>query len=222
MATDLRGACGLSGATRADLVAICNWLRARVRTGRLEAAHGGTEALLVPLPDNKFGIRVDPTPPGGWGRVPDSLRDDLHRHRLRFRVGHEIGHVFSYSRQRGERAVRSLPDSRTQEEFCDVFSRRLLVPERLAAGIPSTPEALIALQGSCDVSLEVAARAMAEARGDLRISIWFGRGPRGELKPQWSSTPEVMEDGPAALQELRASHPDSVWLPERSQLVAVA
>ena len=202
-----------------DLDPICEAAGARVRAARLSAAEGMREALLVPLEGNRFGITVDPTPAGGWASIPAKLRARVRRHRLRFRIGHELGHCFAYSRS-GGRPKRHLLDSPAQEAFCDRFSRALLVPEERAAATTATVDGLLALQESCDVSLQVAARALAEAQPDLTVELWFADSGT-TLRSQWSSErPEaatVTRVGSFA----EADSSGARWLAERRQLVVV-
>lgn len=221
LAESLRHSCKQSEDSRVDLRTICSLLRAKVRVAELGGATGGQEALLVPLPGNRFGISVDPTPFRGWNGVPQALRSSLRRHRLRFRVAHELAHTFFYARTRNDTPQRRLLDSREQEDFCDLFSRSLLVPHRLAASMVPTPEALAQLQQRSDVSLEVAARAVAAAQPDLRVSIWF-QETQGTLRLQWASTEATQMYTAASLSELKSREPAAMWMPHRRQLIAVA
>lgn len=199
---------------------MCSFFGAKVRVGELAASNGGLEALLVPLPDNEFGISVDPTPRGGWDRVPRTLRQSLRRHRLRFRVAHELAHTFFYIRQQGATPQRHLFDSDEQEEFCDFFSRSLLISRERVMAMAATPRALVRLQEESDVSLEVTARAVAAVRPDLDISIWFESPDQG-LELQWS-TGERSGDGRKAVRpELLQRQPATLWIPQRQQLIAI-
>ena len=171
--------------------------------------------MLTPLPEDRFGITVDPTPRGGWQRIPVHLRKELRRHRFRFRVGHELGHTYFYARD-GDRPRRHLFDSPEQEEFCDAFSRELLVPIRAARRAAPTPDGLLRLRSTHDVSLELAARSLSAAQPNLAIGIWFGGMGRGErLTPQWIS-PNVSLDPPDLA--VRSTK----WIQPRGQLIHVA
>jgi hypothetical protein len=141
--------------------------------------------MLAPLPSNRFGVSVDPTPPGGWQRVPIHLRKELKRHRLRFRIGHELGHTLFYSRE-GDEPQRHLFDSPSQEDFCDSFSRELLIPQQYARRAKPSPEGLLRLRERCDVSLELAARAMSAVQPEVGIALWFDRPEKG-MTLQWAS-----------------------------------
>jgi len=163
---------------------VCELARAVVRERRLAGRTGGLEALLIPGDDDCFAIEVDPTPRGGWQRFPHSLRADLRRHRLRFRIGHELAHTFFYWREGGE-PERHLRDSAAQEQFCDTFARALLLPGEAAAERPATAASILSLQREFDVSLEVAARATAETYPDAELALWHWNGPRTRL--QWAT-----------------------------------
>lgn len=204
---------------RLDLAVACDIFGATVRVADLGGREGGQEAMLVPLEAGRFGIVVDPTPRGGWDHVPRAVRPDLRRHRLRFRVGHELAHTFFYSRRSGETPQRQLFDSDEQEDFCDRFSRSLLVPRREIERMKPTVEGLVELQRACDVSLEVAARATAAARPDLDVSIWFERGDRTVRRQIGARANQVPDRLPA--EELGTHVPTVVPLRDRRQWVAV-
>lgn len=197
-----------------DLRVLCQRVGVQVQVTELSAAQGGEEGLLVPLPSNRFGISVDPTPRGGGiTAIPSSVRQDLLRHRARFRVAHELGHTFFYKRGANTTPRRSLFDSPEQEAFCDRFSRNLLAPPRHAARVRATARGVLEFQADCDVSLEVAARAVAEAQPHLRVSLWR-RDAGGEVQLQWAN-----RGG-----QRRGSSPpeDGLWLEDRGQLLSVA
>jgi hypothetical protein len=219
IAAVVRKRCGQADRRTIDLPGLCAAFAATPRVAELGAAQRRREALLIPLPENKFGIAVDPTPPGGWGRIPQSLRPTLRRHRLRFRVAHELGHTFFYMRRESVAPKRRLFDSEAQESFCDLFSRNLLAPPERAAMVAPTPAALIEFQRECDVSLELAARAVAAARPEMRISLWVSAVDAAPVL-QWSSG-EVEGRSPVSLRELQAREPGSSWLANRRQLLVV-
>lgn len=191
-----------------DLAPACELARAAVRECRLSARDGGLEALLIPHRGDAFAITVDPTPRGGWRRCPPPLREALRRHRLRFRIGHELGHTFFYWREGGE-PERHLRDSPAQERFCDAFARALLVPAEALAERPVTADSIVTLQREFDVSLEVAARAMADAHPGTAVALWHWSGTRPQL--QWASNADA--DGIPRY----AIPPDAVRLTERRQ-----
>jgi hypothetical protein len=128
--------------------------------------------MLLPQPANRFRIWVDPTPPGGWARIDAAVRPILRRHRLRFRVAHEIAHSFFYQRGSGV-PRRAVPDSPEQEDFADVFARALLVPAYAARATKPTVEDIVALHERYDVSLQVAVRAVAEINPGLSAALLY-------------------------------------------------
>lgn len=215
---------GRVNAPLSDLDEILRLGGCEARETELSAREGMQEAMLIPLPRNRFAISVDPTPPGGWAQVRPALRESLRRHRLRFRVAHEIAHTIFYARAGGEprRVVR---DSPAQEAFCDEFARALLVPPPAAATTPLAPEAVHALQRRFDVSLEVAARSVAAAHGPSAIVVlWYRPHDENAVRVQWSS-PAV--DGGLLPQAptphgLTSSRKDVLWDRLRDQWIMVA
>lgn len=211
LANLVRQRSGLGDSDALDIDAVAASLRARVTERELGAAERGPEAILIPLPEDRFGISVDPTPPDGWGELEPRRRSDLKRHRVRFRVGHELGHTLFYSRRSSDTPRRLVPDSNRQESFCDQFSRNLLVPHRIAAMASPGLEGLIELLETFDVSLQLAARAMVAAQPNLRLALWF-RSPANRWTSQWASPQLATETGSHC--EVEAS-----FLDARSQLV---
>lgn len=198
---------------------LCALARAKLQIARLSAREGGQEALLVPLSGDRFGISIDPTPSGGWQKIPVKIRAELKRHRVRFRAGHELGHALFY-RRGADRPRRHVYDSPAQEGFCDLFSRELLVPRSLADQARPTPRALLKLRAECDVSLELAARAVAAAQPGLRIAIWFAPADGEGLALQWAS--KAAEDSPKSLDNpLDNVAVGAEWLADRRQLLSV-
>jgi hypothetical protein len=178
------------------------------------------EAMLAAMPGDRFGISVDPTPRGGWRLVPAHMRAELKRHRLRFRVGHELSHALFYSRG-ADTPRRRVFDSPAQEEFCDLFSRELLVPRTMAERAEPTPQGLLKLRATCDVSLELAVRAVSAAQPALKIALWFGHSSDDRLNLQWASSAAGKD---RRLQEQRPPDPSSSsveWIEERRQLLLV-
>jgi Zn-dependent peptidase ImmA (M78 family) len=102
------------------------------------------------------------------------MQENLRRHRVRFRVAHELAHTLFYWR-RGDRPQRHLLDSASQERFCDAFSRALLVPPAVVARMPVNARTIMDLQEIFDVSLEVAARSLATAHPGAFVGLWFAR-----------------------------------------------
>jgi len=155
----------------------------------LSARRGMQEAMLIPRKPDRFVICVDPEPPGGWAKVDAGVQAPLRRHRMRFRIAHEIGHSFFYSRS-GTEPERCVGDSELQEAFCDEFARALLVPEQITARSRVTAAAVWRVHRRFDVSVEVAARALAASwRGRAEVVIWYWRPETAT--PAWPCTPPI-------------------------------
>lgn len=170
---------------RQDLTELLTLGRFDLRLGALSARGGGIEAALAPRGDDRFALLVDTEPPDGWASVPPGLHQQLARHRLRFRVAHEIGHSFFYDRS-GECPQRLVFDSPDQERWCDRFASALLVPPPVVAATQATPQALLRLQRDFDVSVQVAARAWARVHRERFVALLVARGPRPPyLRVQW-------------------------------------
>jgi hypothetical protein len=197
---------------------------------RLHAAEGRLEALLFPHPGNRFRIIVDTEPVGGWSKVPSESREELRRHRLRFRVAHEVGHTLFYDRS-GAQPRPLVATSPGQETFCDEFARALLVPVSYVAALPPTADAVIELHRRFDVSVELACRALAHAhRGRLRVVLAI-TGALDGWRLQWASHEHGSAERLAALEAIRwrvrgrgpvADGVSAVELPQRRQLVVVS
>jgi len=205
-----------------DLRAVCRVAGVTYSQDVLGGTDGLIEAMLVPLSGDRFGIAVDPTPRGGWLTVPPAVRRDLRRHRVRFRVAHELGHTFFYARE-GERPRRIVPDSPRQEAFCDTFARSLLVSPRSASTVVPSAAAVLKLAREFDVSVEVAARAVSSAHPDVEVGVWWWPTDGGP-EIQWRSdkctlTAEDELDRATAHGHGRSA---AMWLADRRQLVAVA
>jgi hypothetical protein len=210
---------------------LCRAGRFEVFEAKLSASRGMQEALLVPLADDRFAISVDPTPCGGWDSVASGLRSDLRRHRMRFRIAHEIGHSFFYARAAGEVPTRLVRGSHGQEDFCDEFARALLVPPTASASSPATAHSILDVQRAFDVSLEVAARAFGAAHPGVRsVALWFRCGPEDRgLQLQWGAgdcrLPAIPAQRPGQTHVVELDTPpqtSAIWMPERGQAVAVA
>jgi hypothetical protein len=179
----------------ADYRAVARAGRLRISQETLSAAAGQEEALLIPLHGNAFSIAVDPAPKGGWSRIRPAVRADLRRHRHRFRVAHEIAHTFFYERG-GARPRRLLRGSAEEEEFCDEFARALLLPVAAVRKRRPSPASVFSLHRDYDVSVEVAARAVAASRPGTQVALWHEH-PRDGWLLQWSNL------APAAATRLR-------------------
>jgi hypothetical protein len=241
LAGAVRKATGTRPDTRQGLSPLLALGGFHLRPGRLSARGGGIEAALAPLADGRFALTVDTEPRGGWGSVSPELREELDRHRLRFRVAHEIGHSFFYDRS-GTRPRRVAPGSAEQERWCDRFASALLLPPSVVVSTPPTPKSLLRLQRRFDVSLHVAVRALARVHRDRFLALLVARGPRppyvrvqwqkryGAPAPRWWTDEQLQSALRDGLRSgvLELSYPGggrlAQWeaLPARAQLVVVA
>jgi len=184
-AARVRSATGFSPNERIALDPLLTLGRFDLRCEPLGANGGGIEAALAPRAENRFALSVDTKPRDGWGSMTPSVRKELARHRLRFRVAHEIGHSFFYDRA-GERPRRMVPNSEEQERWCDRFASALLVPPSVLARRSAIPQSLAALQGQFDVSLQVAVRAFARVHHERFVALLVARGRRPpHIRVQW-------------------------------------
>lgn len=219
-----------------DLHGHCRQGRLRARHARLSPDKGGAQALLIPLSGDRFDVPIDPTPVSGWGQLPAELREELRRHRSRFLLAHELGHSFFF--RRGINVPqRDLAHSREEEDFCDEFARWLLIPREVAQRQPLEAEAVFQLHRRYDVSVQLAARAMAEASDGARWALLFRRaradGDCWQLQWASSGSPKWtrgLMGHPAVSQALGDSNPpsklgypplDAAFSPSRGQLVLV-
>lgn len=172
---------------RLDEHALCRRGGFVLEEAKLHAAEGRLEALLFPWEGDRFRIVIDSEPRGGWDRVEPERRAELRRHRLRFRLAHEVGHTLFYDRS-GSRPRSVVRPSAAQEVFCDEFARALLVPLGYASALPATADSVVDLHRRFDVSVELACRALARAhRGRLDVSVAVINRD-GDLRLQWSSS----------------------------------
>lgn len=156
-----------------DVDAVARLLGCRVVQKQL-SAHRNVEAELRPDADKDgFQIAVDPTPRRGWDRTPARARARTARHRRRFRIAHELGHTLFFTRRRGYGPRRACPWVATEEDWCDEFARRLLVPSAEARLARPDARVVVELHQRYDVSIEVAARAVAAANRGVCTAVWF-------------------------------------------------
>ncbi len=120
------------------------------------------EALLIPKSSEGFDVIVSPLA-GDFPKDHPTVR-----HRLRFRIAHEIAHSFFYDRRHSP-AKRMIAGSAAEEEFCDRFASALLVPQRFIQTVEPTAPNVLWLQRSFDVSAQVAGRALALARPEASV-----------------------------------------------------
>lgn len=221
-------------------------LRPLMRRGRfrlsvedLGAADGGMEAFLVPDTNDRFEVVVDPEPRGGWRPQLTELREDIHRHRLRFRIGHEVAHSFLFQRTPGEFPRRRGTDSPEEERFCDAFAGALLLPPSVVAQARPTPDDVLGLQAQYDVSLQQAVRMFAEVHLEHAFVLLYTdeeppfvrpqwASPRPDWEPRWWARESVQTLGSRAAQAIvvphrsgRRSRLRAKWLPQRRQALLV-
>lgn len=163
----------------------CDALGVDLRDSALGSRAGGCEALLVPLPNNRFRIVVDSQlSADAQGR--DAKQTACHRRR--FRIAHEIGHIGFYTRGQGRPGRFGLAGTQEEEDYCDEFARCLLAPP------PSghlTASEIVGMHRRHEVSLEVASRSAAAGAARARVALWWWRksppGKRDVLMEQWAS-----------------------------------
>lgn len=188
----------------------------------LAAPDGGHEAIMFPGLAGQLHIHVDPRPRGAWTWVDENLRRETKRHRFRFRIAHEVAHSFFY-RRGGDHAERTRHSTPAEEEFCDRFAAALLVPPAAVAAFQPSAQAVVALHRHYDVSVEVAARALAAAHSehDVFLGYWPEQhSPEGDQPSlQWTNGPRC------GCQVLPPWRPDTAALgasiPWRRQFVLV-
>jgi hypothetical protein len=156
-----------------DVDAMAKLLGCRVVQKQLSAGRT-MEAELRPDADRDgFQLAVDPTPRGGWDETPAAARLRITRHRRRFRIAHELGHTLFFTRRRGCGPRRARPWAATEEDWCDEFARQLLVPSSAARLASPNARIVVELHQRYDVSIEVAARAVAAANRGVCTAVWF-------------------------------------------------
>lgn len=173
---------------------------------------GVVEASLRPRATvDRFLLEVNPVPRHGWGNLEAAERSRLARHRRRFRIAHELGHIYFFDRRRGRGPRRKQPWTEGEEQWCDDFARSLLVPENVARALPGTADSVFDLQAQFDISLEVAARAVAATHPRLDVALWYWNVEEdsvpASLIHQWSNQTvlpalRVWRDGTLAKQGL--------------------
>ncbi len=149
-------------------------------------------AILMPVPEGFHAI-VDS---GIWLRAKS---ENAGRHRLRFVLSHELGHVFFY--RPGRPPSRNLPPDRAEENFCHRFATSLLVPPVAALEATLDPRGLRSLAQRYDVSLRVAAWAIARARPTVKL-LWLhpaahpARAGHAEaMRVQWGASESFVAPG---------------------------
>lgn len=129
----------LAGADRAGLATYPEVLAAaagwRVVRRPLQATTGGLQALMGPVPDGGFLFTVDDR------ATPDELAA-LHAYGLfdpadsifRWRLAHELGHVFFYGDRRPHERL-PMRTTSGEETFCDLFALALLTSSAVASSL---------------------------------------------------------------------------------------
>lgn len=204
LANAVRRVLSTKPADRQQMTPLLEASRCDLQLGRLGAHRGGIEAALAPRSGDRFALLVDTEPPGGWTSVFPALREELERHRLRFRVAHEVGHSFFYDRS-GPRPRRFAPNSAAQERWCDRFASALLLPPSVVGRVSPTCEALLDLHRRFDVSLQAAARALARIQRERFVAVLVARGGRRPfVRVQWQKSHGAPRDRWWAASELQA------------------
>jgi hypothetical protein len=195
IATSLRALWGIDELEELDLERVLRLNNAELAISDLGGAEGGPQGLLLPLHHGGFRIEVDPSPPEGWHGANRMLREEVTRHRMRFVTAHELAHTLFYWQGSGA-PERLAKDSEAQERFCDALASALLVPPAAAAAAPLSPESVVALHSTYDVSMEVAARALIAAHGEG--VAWLMVVPKGSEEPwvQWGAERTSQAVGP--------------------------
>lgn len=223
-----------------NLSALLKRGRFRVRRESLGAADGTVQAWMVAAENDWFDIFIDTEPSGGWRRQHEPVREEMHRQRARFLIGHEVAHSFFFTRRPGQTPQRWAWDSDEQERFCDMFACALLLPPEVVAATEPRAEEVVRLHREYDVSVQLATRAFADIyRGHAFALLYDDEDDPRPLIPQWSagmeachpdwwSTRQVQRlpsTGASAtlvpLKSGRRSWWESSWLPERRQVLLV-
>lgn len=169
----------------------CQAARVRVTSGKLRIGDRSHIAMLVPFEDG-FQATVDAEL---WERAK---QEENARHRLRFVLAHELGHTLFY--RPGSPPKRAVPPDQDEERFCHDFANSLLVPPKVAASTPLSPEGLFELAGRFDVSRQVAAWALVRARVGVTI-LWMTKAPHPKrggfetMRISWSASSRFIATG---------------------------
>jgi IrrE N-terminal-like domain len=191
LAVELRLHAALDEDQPLDVAAVATRLGCRMLEAEIAPGHTVEGELRPYRSVDRFQVRVDPTPQRGWRHVHANQRSEVARHRFRFRACHELGHTYFFDRCEGVGPKRKYRGSLEEESWCDEFARELLVPRSYVAKLPTTAESVFTIQGKFDVSLEVAARALAASQSRTQTALWFWlpetRRVTGSLISQWAS-----------------------------------
>jgi hypothetical protein len=155
--------------TRMNLKRACAIARINVRRGRIKNPE--IQTLLTPIKDGSFDLIVDLQEDPKRTKWGDIITE---RRRTRFRISHEIGHLWFYD-------YKSVPYGRfftvneEEERFCDRFASHLLVPPTSDLLLQADPRALRQVSNIFDVSLEVAGEALKLVDPTLWILLFSRR-----------------------------------------------
>jgi hypothetical protein len=212
-----------------DLSGLAELLGVEVVERDLAAGTDGCQALLIPTANDTFRLVVDPTPRSGWPSLGAASLARIRRHRIRFRVAHELGHTIFYKRAPGQTPRRVAEGGPHEEAFCDAFARALLLPDRAVRNCASVVR-LVRVAQRYDVSIEVAARALGEIESsDVALFYWSASVQSPAV--QWSNlqTTSRLERWRSAVgralrvgASLAAPDADGLILAARRQAVVVA
>ena len=118
LGAQIRGRCGRLRDGRIDLADACARARCDLRTATFgEGSHVG---LLIPAPDDRFTILLDPARHKLAG--PEMLLARAGRET----IAHELAHTLFYARRPGERPRRARAPDAAEERWCDRFAQALL------------------------------------------------------------------------------------------------
>jgi len=176
----------------------CEAARVRVLRWSLRVGDRRHSAMLVPTSDG-FHALVDSLL---WDRAEAGENG---RRRLRFVLGHELGHTFFY--RPGPPPTRASTPDRLEEQFCHRFATSLLVPRAAALAAQVNPHGLHAVAGRYDVSLRVAAWAVARARPSLSV-LWLRRaahphrGGEEKMRIEWGASLRFLAPGESLKSDL--------------------
>ena len=175
-----------------DFHKVCDAGGFKLRTTKFRSNRSAHDALLIPRRDGTFVILVDPN------REELSIGQDTKRHRLRFRIAHEIGHSFFFNRTICP-PERVFAPSQEEEAFCDNFASALLVPKTALDRYRCEPRSVFDIHETFELSVEAAARALTRSCIGTTIvgTIWKANPRNGRLANRviWFTGPRFVPIG---------------------------
>lgn len=154
----------------------------------LAADTNGLDAVLVPRDDGSFDCLVDPRLASSerWQAAgePPASAQQLVEATLRFRVAHEIGHLFFYSTESPSRHIGRV--TADEEAFCDRFAMALLISHESMAVAPATAHGVIGLAANAGTTPAIAAAGMVEF-GTLSAAVAGTRTAGDRIHIVWSA-----------------------------------